>query len=68
MDTQNIILRSFESEDQENNRQICGIWIPESGKFLLVVKSREFWLCNPEVSSRNPQYPTNDWDLEFMFH
>lgn len=54
MDTQNIILRSFESEDQENNRQICGIWIPESGKFLLVVKSREFWLCNPEVTSRNP--------------
>ena len=43
MDTQNIILRSFEREDQENNRPICGNLHSESGKYLLVVKSREFW-------------------------
>ena len=43
MDTQNIILRSFEAKIKKTIVQFAVICIPESGKYLLVVKSREFW-------------------------
>lgn len=45
-----------------------GIWISESGKFLLVESGiRNSGLLNAEYSSRNPD-PTNDWNPESKFH